>query len=116
MNTLLNGLFLNDFPRIYKSDWNPEQDIEKINHKFEQCTYRLNSLFEVTSIIEDTFLLSEFETNQTYYIRGLPYKLIEIGMIMSGIIGKKSADLTWNWIQTDGIYPQRGKTYITIMN
>ncbi|WP_335574196.1 hypothetical protein [Neobacillus vireti] len=50
----------------------------------------------------------------TYYIRGLPYKLIEIGMIMSGIIGKKSADLTWNWFQTDGIYPQRGKTYITI--
>ena len=111
---LLNGLFLNDFPRIYQSDWDPEQDIEKINHKFEQCTDRLNSIFKVTSIIEDTVLLSEFETNHTYYIKSLPYKLIEIGMIMSGIIGKKSADLTWNWFQTDGIYPQRGKTYIKI--
>ncbi|PFO09722.1 hypothetical protein COJ85_00925 [Bacillus sp. AFS076308] len=111
---LLNGLFLNDFPRIYQTDWDPEQDIDKINHKFKQCTDRLNSIFEVTSIIEDTFLLSEFETNYTYYIRGLPYKLIEIGMIMSGIIAKKSTDLTWNWFQTDGIYPQRGKTYITI--
>jgi len=111
---LLNGLFLNDFPRIYFDDWGPEQDIERINHQYAQCTDTLSSIFEVTSIIEDTVVLTEFDTNRTYYIKGLPYKLVKIGMIMSGIIGKKRGELTWNWYQTDGIYPQRGKNYLTL--
>ncbi|MEH7331629.1 hypothetical protein V7161_03265 [Neobacillus drentensis] len=111
---LLNALFLNDFPRIHHSDWNRNQDIEKVHQKFNQCSDKLDSIFEVTSRIEDTVVLTEFDTNRTYYIKGLPSKLIETGIIMSGMIGKRRGELVWNWFQTEGIYPQRGKKYLAL--
>jgi hypothetical protein len=113
---LLNGLFLRDFPRIHHDDWNLEKDYEKIEQKFNQFSDRLDSLFEVTSMIEDTIVLTEFNSNRTYYIKGLPGKLIKPGIIMSGAIGKRSGEKVWDWYETECIYPQRGKNYVTLVS
>jgi hypothetical protein len=113
---LLNDILLSDFPRIHHDDWNLEQDYEKIKQKFNKFTDRLDSIFEVTSMIEDSIVLTEFNSNRTYYIKGLPCKLIKPGIIMSGAIGKRSGEIVWNWYQTEGIYPQRGKNYITLLS
>jgi hypothetical protein len=113
---LLNSIFLIDHPRMYQDDWNPVQDIEKINQKYEKCNDKLNSLFEVTKIMGDTIELTEFNSCRTYNLIGLTSKLFVPGIIMSGVIGKKSSDLVWNWYQTDGVYPRRGKKYITLIS
>lgn len=113
---ILNSLFLNDFPLIHNNDWNPEKDIEKLNKNYAECTDKLNSIFEVTSIIDDAIVLKEFNSNRIYYIEGLPCKWILPGLIMSGVIGKKSDDITWSWFQTDGIFPQRGKKYLILID
>ncbi|WP_040205839.1 hypothetical protein [Neobacillus jeddahensis] len=109
---LLNSLFLLDYPLLFHPDWDPEQDFERMNQEFAQCADRSNSIFEVTSKIENTVVLTDIDTHCTYYVKGLPYQLIEPGIIMSGIIGRKRDEFVWKWYQTDGIYPQIGKNYM----
>jgi hypothetical protein len=113
---LLNDIFLNDYPRIYEDDWNPMDDINRLDKDFAECKERRNSLFEVTNIIGDTVVLSEFNFNYTYKIKGLPLRSIKPGLIMSGVIGKKKGDLFWTWFETVGIFPQRGKSYIKLIS
>ncbi|WP_462413143.1 hypothetical protein [Neobacillus sp. Marseille-QA0830] len=111
---LLNALFLRDFPRIHHADWNPQNDIEKINLRFSQCKEKLDSLFEVTSRIDKTIVLTEFATNNIYYVKGLPVKWAVPGIIMSGVIGKQAGERIWRWFQTEGIYSQRGGKYLSL--
>ncbi|NRD77817.1 hypothetical protein HPT25_10395 [Bacillus sp. BRMEA1] len=111
---LLHKLFLRDYPLFHHRDWNPQQDLDKLHQKLDQYTDSLNSIFEITSMIEDTTVLTEFKTNHTFYINGLPRQLIQPGLIMSGMIGKRNGELAWEWFQTEGIYPNRGKKYIQI--
>lgn len=106
---IINRLFLNDFPRIHHDDWNFEEDLDRFDQIFSQCTNQVDSTFNVTKIIGDSVLLTELKTNCTYYIKGLPCDLIVPGIKMSGIIGKKSGDRCWNWYHTHGIYPSRGE-------
>jgi hypothetical protein len=113
---LLNYLYLRDFPRVHQRDWNPQQDLDKLHQKFNQFTDTLDSVFELTSMIEDTTILTEFDSNRTYYIKGLPRNLLKQGLIMSGVIGKRKGEFTWNWFQTEAIYPNRGKKYISFTN
>ncbi|OLS37291.1 hypothetical protein [Bacillus sp. MRMR6] len=111
---VLNTIFLRDFPQLHQKDFSPEQQIEKANQSFKQCTKRRDSLFEVTSVIDQITVLKEFNTYITYYVKGLPTHIIVPGLIMSGCIGRKSGTLLWEWFQTDGIYPQKGKKYIKL--
>ncbi|MFJ5717437.1 hypothetical protein [Neobacillus sp. NPDC093127] len=111
---VLNALFLRDFPQIHQKGFSSKQDVEKIEQSFKQCTKSLDSLFEVTSIIDQITILTEFNSNQTFYVKGLPTHLIVPGLIMSGAIGRKSGTLLWEWFQTEGIYPQNGRKYLKL--
>jgi hypothetical protein len=111
---VLNTIFLRDFPQLHQKGFNPEQQIEITNQSFKQCTKRWDSLFEVKSIIDQITVLKEFNTNITYYVKGLPTHLIVPELIMSGIIGRKSGTLLWEWFQTEGIYPQKGRKYLKL--
>jgi hypothetical protein len=111
---VLNAIFLRDFPHIHQKDFSPEQQIEIANQNFKQCTKRWDSLFEVKSNIDEITVFKEFNTHITYYVKGLPTQLIVPGLIMSGCIGRKSGTLLWEWFQTDGIYPQKGRKYLKL--
>ncbi|EKN62671.1 SEC-C motif domain-containing protein [Neobacillus bataviensis LMG 21833] len=112
---VLNALFLKDFPQLHQKDFSLKQDFEKIEQNFEQYTKTLDSLFEVTSIIDQITVLTEFNSNRTYYVKGLPTHLIVPGLIMIGGIGRKSGTLLWEWFQTEGIYPQKGRKYLKLI-
>ncbi|MFC4803170.1 hypothetical protein ACFPA1_27995 [Neobacillus sp. GCM10023253] len=111
---LLNYLFLCDFPQLHQSDFNLELALQKVEYKFDQFAERKDSLFEVTSRIEDTIVLTESNTNRTYYIKGIPRHLIKAGLIMNGSIGRKKGEKVWEWYHTEGIYPNRGRKYIRL--
>lgn len=109
---LLNKFYLRDYPKIHHHDWNYIQDMEKLNRNFIQCTHTLSSIFEVKDINNDIVVLNDCKDNHTYYLKDLPYKFIVPGIIMNGIIGKKSDETAWSWHQTGGIYPNRAKYYL----
>ncbi|MCQ6280879.1 hypothetical protein [Bacillus sp. EB600] len=109
---LLNSLFLRDYPRIHHEDYNPSQDFEKVNQQFNQCPIKLGGIYEVTSVLDDSVILMDLKTKQSYSIKGLPDDLIVPGMIMDGTIGKQKSDLFWYWYVTIGIFPQRAKNFI----
>ncbi|KIY22766.1 MULTISPECIES: hypothetical protein [Mesobacillus] len=111
---VLNAIFLRDFPQIHQKDFSAKKSIEKMKQSFDQYTKSLDSLFEVTSIIDQITVLTEFNTNKTFYVKGLPTQLIIPGLIMSGGIGRKSGTLLWEWFQTEGIYPQKGRKYLKL--
>ena len=112
---LLNSLFLINYPRIHHDDWNYEQDNQRILQQLKELVRKRDDLFEVTSIDKDSVNLTKFNSDQTYSIQGLPVELISPGMMMSGMIGKRRDTQHWNWYITEGIYPQRGKKFITLM-
>jgi hypothetical protein len=111
---VLNTIFLRDFPQLHQKGFSPEQQIEIVNQSFKQCTKKWDSLFEVTSIIDQITVLKEFNTNITYYVKGLPTHIIVPELIMSGCIGRKSGTLLWELFQTEGIYPQKGRKYLKL--
>jgi hypothetical protein len=111
---VLNDIFLTDFPKLHHPDRNLIKTAEKIEQDFINCDNKLSSIFEVTSLIDDMVVLTEFNTNRIYYIKDLPLKWIEQGLIMSGVIGKKSREKAWRWFATDGVYPNRGRAYLKL--
>ncbi|MEH7252097.1 hypothetical protein V7111_08230 [Neobacillus niacini] len=111
---VLNTIFSKDFPQLHQKGFSPEQQIEIANQSFELCIKSRDSLFEVRSIIDQITVLTEFNTNITYYVKGLPTHLIVPELIMNGCIGRKSGTLLWEWFQTEGIYPQKGRKYLKL--
>lgn len=89
-------------------------DIEKLERRLNGYQKSLGSLFEVKSIIEKTVVLTDLDTNHTYYVNGLPCNLLVQGMIMSGGIGKRKGDIAWEWYRIESVYPQRGKRYMLV--
>lgn len=110
---LLNFLFLRDYPRIHHEDFNPLENIEKLDQCYKHYPNKITGLFDVANIIDDSIVLTEFETRYTYCIQGLPVELVQPGMIFNGTMVKQNDDLYWHWYVTSGIYPQRGKQYIS---
>ncbi|MCM3766425.1 hypothetical protein [Neobacillus niacini] len=106
---VLYRLVLHHFPRIHHADWNFQKDVERINQEFIQCTEEVESRFKVTTIIGTTVVVSELKTNCTYYVKDLPSDLLAPGFTLSGVIGKKSGEQTWNWYITVGIHPPKGR-------
>jgi hypothetical protein len=109
---LLYTLFMRDFPQSICDDWNPEKDIERLTQTGTQYTETLEGVFEVTSKIEETILLTDISSNLTYYVKGLPSDFVNPGMILSGVIGKRKREKQWNWYITVGINPPQAKNYI----
>jgi hypothetical protein len=109
---LLYSLFMRDFPQANSDGWDPELDIERLTQNGTQYTDSLEGVFEVTSKIEDTILLTDISSTQTYYVKGLPSDFINLGMILSGVIGKRKREKQWNWYITVGVNPPQAKNYI----
>lgn len=109
---MINYFILRDFPQIHHKEFNPRENIKKVTQKYEQFPVKVEGIFEVTAIVNDSILLSELETNDTYGIQGLPVNLVQPGMIFAGSLGKQTDDLYWYLYLAIGIYPQTGKKYI----
>jgi hypothetical protein len=113
---LLNSLILIDFPHIHHDSWNLDQDLEKINQTYSHYTERVDSFFQVTSIYEDTVILTNLKSQRTYHIKGLPQNIMTPGILMHGSIGKINGAMFWNWCHTEGVYPQRAINYLVQNN
>ncbi|MBV7507845.1 hypothetical protein KW850_21685 [Bacillus sp. sid0103] len=111
---LFNAFMLRDYPRMHHKDWDPFQDLEKTNQSFNLCTEKVSSVFEVTSMIEDNIIVTDFDTKRTFYLKDFSSNLFMPGLIINGLIGKKEKQLTWHLLLADAFCPQRGKKYITI--
>lgn len=112
---LLNQLFLMEYPTVHQSDWNLEQEIERNNQEFHATADRLESIFEVTRVLEDTVILTELKTKRDYPIKGLPCSLIYTGMLIDGIIFRRSDAMFWNWFLTNCVFPERARKYIKVV-
>lgn len=112
---LLNSLFLIPFPRIHHDDWDHEQDHNKLVHHLEQCSKQMDGIFEVNGIVDDLVEVTELNSNRTYFFQGMPLENIVPGIILSGLVGKYRHTENWNWFLTEGVYPQRGKRFVTMM-
>lgn len=109
---LLNVLFLKHFPQAFSHNWNPEQDIENLTRNGTQFLTTQEGVFEVTSKIEDISVLTDLSSHHTYYVKDLPSDYVELGMILSGVIGRRKGEKHWNWYITVAINPQLAKNYI----
>lgn len=106
---LLNILFLRAFPQAFSHNWNPDLDIERLTLYGTQFSKSQEGVFDVTSKIEDTFVLTDLNSNQSYYVKDLPSEYVEVGMILSGVLGKRKGEKHWNWYITVAINPQQAK-------
>jgi hypothetical protein len=113
---LLNSLMLMDFPNIHQNDWNHKEDLEKSQQKYLNFTKTVSGLFQVTSIIDDTIVLTDLKTERTYQIKGLPHTMITPGILLQGIIGKNVGAMFWNWHHTEGVYPEAAIDYFTFVS
>lgn len=112
---LLNTLFMSHFPQANNDGWDPEQDIERITQMGTQYTAFKECVFEVTSKIEDTIVLTDLNSNHTYYVKGLPSDYVYLGMILSGVIGKRKGEKNWNWHITVAVNPSQARNYIPVV-
>lgn len=111
---LLYTLFMIHFPQSNSDGWNPELDIERLTQNGTKFTESKEGVFEVTSKIEDTILLTDISSNHTYYVKGLPSDIVNLGMILSGVIGKRKGEKQWHWYITVAINPPQAKNYIPL--
>lgn len=111
---LLNHLFLRIFPSTYEPNVDPVKDYMIYEQWVNQFDNQLISVFEVTSMIEKTVVLTDMETNKTYYVKGLPCHLLVRGMAMIGGIGNRKNEMAWEWIMTESVYPQTGRKYLKL--
>lgn len=112
---LVNALFLKNFPRIHHDDWNYKQDWDAFERQFDQYQGKFDDLFQVTGISGDTIILTCLRDRRTFHVKGLPYDLIKCGFIFNGAIGKKEGDMFWNWVYTNGVYPEKAKNYFILI-
>lgn len=111
---LLNFLFLKHFPKAYSDNWDPEQDIEELALSGTQYQNTKEGVFEVTSKIEDTCVLTDLSSHHTYYVKDLPADYVELGMILSGVIGKRKREKYWYWYISVAINPPQAKNYLPV--
>ncbi|WP_419954419.1 hypothetical protein ACN6MT_00770 [Neobacillus niacini] len=109
---LLNVLFFKHFPKAYSPDWNPEQDIENLTLNGAHFVNTQEGVFEVTSKIEDTCVLTDLGSHKSYYVKDLPTVNVELGMILSGVIGRRKGDKHWHWYISVAVNPPQAKNYI----
>ncbi|WP_045523254.1 hypothetical protein [Neobacillus niacini] len=108
---LLNSLFMIHFPQANSDGWDPEQELERLTQYGTQFTDSQEGVFEVTNKIEDTVILTDLSSNHTYYVKGLPSDFVNLGMILSGVIGKRKQEKHWNWYITVAVNPQQAKPF-----
>lgn len=112
---LLNALFIIHYPHIFHDDWDFEADHERMMQKLDECVDKRSDLFEVTSIEDDSIVLTKFNSKKSYRVDGMPSELMIPGMLLMGMLGKHHRSQHWSWILTEGVYPPCGKRFITLM-
>jgi hypothetical protein len=112
---LLNTLFLIHYPRIFHDDWDFEADHERMMQNLDECVDKRSDLFEVTSIEDDSIVLTTFNSKKSYRVDGMPSELMIPSMLLMGMLGKHHRSQHWSWILTEGVYPPSGKRFITLM-
>ncbi|WP_445489130.1 hypothetical protein [Niallia sp. 03133] len=108
---LLNALFQINFPKIHQEGWDINKDLDKMEEEFCEFANTEESLFEITSIIGDTVVLTDLGSNRMYNTKGLPLHVTAPGLILHGTIGRKPDDLFWSLHEADGVYPHKAKRY-----
>ncbi|WP_175989791.1 hypothetical protein [Bacillus sp. Marseille-Q1617] len=109
---LLNYFFLQDYPRFHQPDWDYEKDHERWEKEIEEYSETVNSLFQISEVVDEGVILKDIDTHHTYFTTSIPLQKISSELIFSGAIGKRPHELVWDWVVTESIYPERGTKYI----
>ncbi|MFC4024419.1 hypothetical protein ACFOUV_11495 [Oceanobacillus longus] len=113
---LLNELHLHSFPRLHAGDWNPMEDISRIENELQDCDDTINSIFEVESIAGNLVTLCDIDSTKTYQVTDFPAENVRPGILLEGTIGRKNYAFYWLWYHIEGVYPQIAQKYISFEN
>ncbi|MFA9556848.1 hypothetical protein ACERII_06075 [Evansella sp. AB-rgal1] len=109
---LLNHLVTQQYPKFHQIDWDPMNDFEKIEMKFNQYKETVEGVFEVTGTLENTVAIANVETHKTYYVKGVPPSIVVSGMLLQGGIGRNWGQKYWDWCHTFSVFPNQAKNYL----
>lgn len=113
--SLLNSLFLIQYPRIFNNDWNATKDIDKLEELLNSLHESFIGYFQIKEISENVVIATNIKDQRVYHIKGLPNNTMVPGFLLHGCIGKRSNEKYWIWCYTSGVYPKRAKKFILRM-
>jgi hypothetical protein len=107
----LNSLVLHHFPHIHDHDFDIQKDFEADQQRLGTLIHSADGLFEVQTVIDDVFVLNNFEDGKTYHTKGLPNCILP-GILLKGAIGKRKHDFFWRWCATGAVFPKSSKKFM----
>ncbi|RSK27635.1 hypothetical protein EJF36_12525 [Bacillus sp. HMF5848] len=110
--SLLNALYLQLYPHLHSKQADSLFANDMYFNMLENCEDDKYDVFEVQNVSRSHVVATSLETNYTYYMRGLPYKLLESGMIITGTICKMPRENLWRWNSPESVFPQAAKEYL----
>lgn len=113
---MLNELFTIEYPTIHSNDWDFKKEINVAQKKLESAVALYNSVFQVLKIQKGIVDLKDLDKKRTYQVTLLPCARIKEGVLLNGMIGKQKGDFYWEWMITEGVYPNKAKQYIQFVD
>ncbi|RXI96639.1 hypothetical protein DS745_23350 [Anaerobacillus alkaliphilus] len=108
----INRLYKHEFPNFLNEDCNIQTDFFGRLDKLEEFPEKKDTLFEIKSLNRVYLVVTELETNENFYLKGLPSATVYPGMIISGSIGRKKGDWAWTWGIPENVFPKSSKKYL----
>lgn len=108
---LLNALYLQAHPQLHDKNWNPMEDILKMNEHVQSYSHVVEGIFEVKAVEQHIIIVEEIDSGQSFQIVDFPVEKLVPGILLDGIMGKMVDDFFWSWQMTLGVYPAKAKAY-----
>ncbi|MGM0836515.1 MAG: SEC-C metal-binding domain-containing protein [Bacillota bacterium] len=109
---VINSLYEKHWGDFHDKDWDYKRAVMESENRLNSYSVTEEGLYEVTGVMGKYTVAKCCETQKYYYFKGLPVKLIQPHLLLSGIIGKHYSQDTWDWISTSAVYPQASKSYL----
>lgn len=108
---LFTTLFISHFPRIYHYDWNPQLDLDKLEVEQNNFQELVNSVFQIIEKHGDILIIKDLYSFINYSICGLPTPKLRYPLLLDGTIGRRVGSTLWEWHFTEGVYPEKARSY-----
>ncbi|MCA1318624.1 hypothetical protein LC085_01780 [Bacillus tianshenii] len=109
---VINSLYETHWGDFHDKDWDYKRSFSESENRLNSYPVTEDGLFEVTGVMGKYTVAKCCETEKYYYFKGLPVKLIQPNLLLSGTIGKHYSQDTWDWIFTSSVYPNESKSYL----
>jgi len=108
---LLKHFFSVHFLDIFNDDFDVQKIVEQIDQIDQDFPEKREGCFQVVKKYEKTIIVREIQTDLNYRIIDMPCHLIDKGMLLEGIIGRRTHEFSWKWLLTEGFYPEKAKKF-----